>query len=60
MVRSGSSYCSQSDLALTFGLANDAKVTRLEIDWPSGAKTQLADINVNQFLKIQEDRGIVP
>jgi hypothetical protein len=59
MVRSGSSYCSQSDLALTFGLGADAKVTRLEIEWPSGVKQQFTDIAANQFLKIQEDRGII-
>ena len=59
MVRSGSSYCSQSDLALTFGLGADAKVTRIEVDWPSGAKQQFTDVTANQFLKIQEDQGIV-
>ena len=35
-VHSGSSYCSQSDLALTFGLKRDAKITRLAVEWPSG------------------------
>jgi hypothetical protein len=59
MVRSGSSYCSQSDLALTFGLGADAKAARLEVEWPSGVKQQFTDIAANQFLKIQEDRGIV-
>ena len=59
MVRSGSSYCSQSDLALTFGLGGDVKVSRLEIEWPSGVKQQFTDIAANQFLKIQEDRGII-
>src|SRR5208282_1960252 len=48
-VRSGSSYCSQSDLALTFGVGQDTKVTQLLIEWPSGAKQQLKDISVNQF-----------
>ena len=38
MVRSGSSYCSQSDLALTFGLGKDTHVTAIEIEWPSGQK----------------------
>ena len=56
MVRSGSSYCSQSDLALTFGLGHDGKVTELQIEWPSGAKQQMKDISVNQFLKIEEPR----
>jgi hypothetical protein len=59
MVRSGSSYCSQSDLALTFGLGADARATRVEVEWPSGVKQQFADIAGNQFLKIQEDRGII-
>jgi len=54
MVRSGSSYCSQSDLALTFGVGQDLKVTHLQVEWPSGAKQQLNDVSVNQFLKIQE------
>jgi hypothetical protein len=56
MVRSGSSYCSQSDLALTFGVGQDTKVTQLQIEWPSGAKQQLTNISVNQFLKIEEPR----
>jgi hypothetical protein len=56
MVRSGSSYCSQSDLALTFGVGPDTKVTQLQIEWPSGAKQQLSNISVNQFLTIEEPR----
>jgi hypothetical protein len=59
MVRSGSSYCSQSDLALTFGLGADARATRVEVEWPSGVKQQFTDIAANQFLRIQEDRGII-
>ena len=39
MVRSGSSYCSQSDLAVTFGLGKDPQVQGLDIQWPSGTKT---------------------
>jgi hypothetical protein len=57
-VRSGSSYCSQSDLALTFGLGRDAKAT-LEIEWPSGLKQRLADVPANQFITVEEGRGIV-
>jgi enediyne biosynthesis protein E4 len=56
MVRSGSSYCSQSDLALTFGVGADTKVSKLQVEWPSGTKQQLTDISVNQFLKIEEPR----
>ncbi len=58
-VRSGSSYCSQSDLALTFGLGKDPKVTSIEIEWPSGARQKLTDIAANQFVKIEEGKGII-
>jgi enediyne biosynthesis protein E4 len=57
-VRSGSSYCSQSDLALTFGLGLDISAT-VEIDWPSGIKQQLGKLAADQFLKVDEARGIV-
>ena len=59
MVRSGSSYCSQSDLALTFGLASDTEVQAIEIEWPSGAKQELGSTPANQFLTIDETAGIV-
>ena len=58
-VRSGSSYCSQSDLALTFGLGRDANVTAIEIEWPSGTKQRLTNIGANQFITVDESRGIV-
>ncbi|HYN22086.1 MAG TPA: CRTAC1 family protein [Thermoanaerobaculia bacterium] len=59
LVRSGSSYCSQSDLALTFGLGKDPGATVIEIDWPSGAKQKLGAVPGNQILTIQEGKGIV-
>jgi hypothetical protein len=57
-VRSGSSYCSQSDLALTFGLGQDPAVTALEIEWPSGVKQKLTNIAANQFITVEEEKGI--
>lgn len=59
MVRSGSSYCSQSDLALTFGLAKDTQVSAIEIDWPSGQKDRITGVPANQHLVIEEGKGIV-
>ena len=58
-VRSGSSYCSQSDLALTFGLGADRTVTALEIEWPSGTKQRLTNIAANQGITVEEEKGIV-
>jgi len=58
MVRSGSSYCSQSDLAVTFGLGRESRVATLEIDWPSGARQVLQNVPADQFLTVTEGRGI--
>ncbi len=60
MVRSGSSYCSQSDLALTFGLGKDPLVTALEVEWPSGTRQRFTKINSGQALVIEESKGIQP
>ena len=57
MVRSGSSYCSQSDLALTFGLGAAAQAT-IEVDWPSGVHQRFENIAPNHRLVINEDAGI--
>jgi hypothetical protein len=59
LVRSGSSYCSQSDLALTFGLGKDREATGIEIDWPSGTKQRIGVVSANQILTIQEGKGII-
>jgi len=59
MVRSGSSYCSQSDLALTFGLGGDPAVESIEIAWPSGEKQKLGGTAADRFLTIDETAGIV-
>jgi hypothetical protein len=36
MVRSGSSYLSQSELPVTFGMGKRTEIDRLVIEWPSG------------------------
>ena len=59
MVRSGSSYCSQSELVQTFGLGRDAEVNDLEIDWPSGQKQKLGRVAANQTVTVEEGKGIV-
>ena len=61
MVKSGSSYLSQSELPLTFGLGKpdpERRIT-LEIRWPSGRAETLAGIKPNQFLTVKEGAGIV-
>jgi hypothetical protein len=58
LVKTGSSYCSQSEMPLTFGLGKADKVTTLEIVWPSGKKETLSDVAANQSITIQEGKGI--
>src|SRR5687768_6928227 len=60
MVRTGSSYLSQSELPLTFGLGKpeDGTTLSLEITWPSGRKQTIGEIKPNQFITVQEDKGI--
>ena len=53
-VHSGSSYCSQSQLALTFGLRQDAKVDSIEIKWPGGAMQKMGAQAINRVLTITE------
>jgi enediyne biosynthesis protein E4 len=59
VVRSGSSYASQSDLALVFGLRQDPIVNSIEVTWPSGTTQKFANVAANQFITIDETRGIV-
>jgi enediyne biosynthesis protein E4 len=61
MVKGGSSYLSQSELPLTFGLGKpgNANSLRLQIVWPSGRKESIADVKPNQFVTVQEGKGIL-
>jgi hypothetical protein len=59
VVKSGSSYCSQSELPLTFGLGKADKVTSIEVAWPSGRVDVVTEVNANQSITIQEGKGIV-
>ena len=59
MVKTGSSYLSQSELPLTFGLGASGVPRNLEIAWPGGA-TERVDVSaVNEMLTIEQARGIV-
>src|SRR5215510_7336629 len=59
MVRGGSSFCSQSELPLTFGLGKSDKVSRIEITWPNGKKDSVSDVPANQFITVQEGKGLI-
>ncbi|RKU20380.1 CRTAC1 family protein [Candidatus Poribacteria bacterium] len=54
MVRTGSSYCSQSETVLTFGLRKNETVAHLEIQWPSGKIDQYVELEANQLIEVIE------
>jgi hypothetical protein len=58
-LRSGASYLSQSELALTFGVGEDLMIDALEIEWPSGKKQLFTNIESNRTLIIDESAGIL-
>jgi hypothetical protein len=58
-VRSGSSYCSQSELAVSIGLGRAARVDSLEVRWPSGQVDRLSAVKANQIVTVREGQGIV-
>ena len=58
-VRSGSTFLSQSDLRLHFGLGTAEAAERIEIEWPyPGSKDVIANVKAGQFVTIVEGRGI--
>ena len=59
MLKSGSSYLSQSELVLTFGLGASTKADSVEIQWPSGQVDKLSNIASDQTITVQEAKGIV-
>jgi len=59
MMKSGSSYLSQSELVLTFGLASHTKADTIEVQWPSGQVDKLANINAGQTITVEEGKGVI-
>jgi hypothetical protein len=48
-VRSGGSYLSQSDLRLHFGLADSARIEKVEVFWPNGSMQTFQDVASDRF-----------
>jgi hypothetical protein len=59
MVKTGSSYCSQSELPLTFGLGQRTAIKSVEVTWPSGKRETISGARADQSIAIQEGKGIV-
>jgi hypothetical protein len=58
-VISGSSFLSQSDLRLHFGLGQAKAADLVEVTWPSGLKESFRNLPANQLITLEEGRGMV-
>jgi enediyne biosynthesis protein E4 len=59
IVKTGSSYLSQSELPLTFGLGRAGAIDEVRVTWPSGRVDVTGRINANQSIAIREGAGVV-
>ena len=60
MVKSGSSYLSQSELPVTFGLEKRDRVERAVIAWPSGRTEEFTNLAAGRCYECTEGKGISP
>jgi hypothetical protein len=58
MVKGGSSYLSQSELPVTFGLGKQERIDRLVIEWPSGATEEYKNLAAGRTYECVEAKGI--
>jgi len=54
IVKTGSSYASQSELPLTFGLGSQGRVTAIRVTWPGGRVDALGPVDANQIVVVKE------
>jgi enediyne biosynthesis protein E4 len=59
MVKTGSSYCSQSELPVTIGLGARTAVTSVEVTWPTGRKETVTGVRADEAITIEEGKGLV-
>ena len=58
LVKGGSSYLSQSELPLTFGLGKHDRIERVVIYWPSGSTQEYKNVVAGKSYKCLESKGI--
>jgi enediyne biosynthesis protein E4 len=60
LVKSGSSYLSQSELPVTFGVGRRDRVDRVVINWPSGRNDEFKNLETGRAYECIEGKGITP
>jgi hypothetical protein len=58
IVRTGSSYLSQSELPLTFGLGARMAVDEAIVEWPSGARDSIGPLRAGHSYVVTEGKGV--
>ena len=58
LVKGGSSYLSQSELPVTFGVGKQDKINRVVIQWPSGRTEEYKDLTTGRAYECVEGKGI--
>ena len=58
VVEGGSSYLSQSELPVTFGMGGRDRVERVVVDWPSGATQEFKNLTTGKGYQVTESKGI--
>ena len=58
-VKTGSSYLSQSELGLTFGLGGATTARTVRVAWPSGQVETIDGVDADQTITIEEGAGLV-
>src|ERR1700721_2087309 len=59
LVKGGSSYLSQSELPVHFGLEKRDRIEGLVIDWPSGRTEEYKNLTAGRCYECTEGKGIV-
>jgi hypothetical protein len=57
-VRAGSSYLSQSELPLTFGVGKSERIDHLTVEWPSGASQEFKNIPTGKAYELHENQAL--
>jgi hypothetical protein len=60
VVKGGSSYLSQSELPVTFGLEKRDRIETVVIDWPSGRTEEYKNLAAGRCYELVEGKGISP
>jgi hypothetical protein len=58
MVKSGSSYLSQSELPLTFGLGRQDQADRIVVQWPNGRTEEFRNLKAGKSYQCTESKGV--